>query len=94
MKGFSGRQCTALMSSSKRAVSRAATVVLFRALPLTVGRAGDGEATLRGADFAAVFRGVDRDAGFFAEPARDVLVFRFDAMTPSPPNSPDPAHAI
>jgi hypothetical protein len=81
------------MSSSNRAVSRAATVVPFLALPFTAVRAEDGGATLRAAGLATVFRGVARDAGFFAEPAR-VLVFRFDAMTPSPPNSPDPAHAI
>jgi len=64
------------------------------ALPfMTAGRDADRGAALRAADFATGFRGADRDAGFFPEPAL-AFVFRFDAMTPSPPNSPDPAHAI
>jgi hypothetical protein len=33
------------------------------------------------------------DAGFLMEPAF-AFAFDFDAMTPSPPNSPETAHAI
>ncbi|HJQ60160.1 MAG TPA: hypothetical protein VJ890_24860 [Vineibacter sp.] len=79
------------MSSSKRAVSRAAGVVIR--LTAAGWLAAGVRWTLAAAARLDGLAAFGRCAGFFAEPAL-LLVVRFDAITLPLPDSPESAQAI